>query len=199
MPTSTSRGFPLYSDTDSMPAWNTGYNAHSNALETALDEQEVTIKGWATVATVADLPVTDNWTGRLIYVQEDDRLRRWSGTQWGVIGFPPSIFTEPAIGSGWDTPSINQLYQRSGWVQLTFNARRTSAAAVGAVIAEVPVGYRGNHNVFAMAGRFDASVNPIDPILCYYDWITEEVKLRSPMASGTYVALTIGWPLEGAT
>lgn len=199
MPSFTDRGFPLYSDTDSMPAWNTAYNAHSAGLETALDTQEETIKGWATVATVADLPLTGNWVGRLIYVQEDDRLRRWNGSQWGVIGFPPSIQTEPALGSGWNTPSLNYIYQRSGWVQYTFNAQRSSNGAAGAVIGSIGVGYRGNHNVFADGRVFNSSADPTGSIYCYYDWITEQVKIGEPMASGTYLALTIGWPLEGAS
>lgn len=202
MPTTTTRGFPLYNGApggDVMPAWDVAYNAHSTALETALDDSEAGILARDGVETIAELPLTGNQPGRLIWVEEDDRVRRWDGAQWGVIGFPPSIQTTPTPGSGWQTPFLNSIYQRSGWVQLTFNAYRSSAAASGAVIVDVPVGYRGNHNDFAVSPVFDLSENVVGSTLCYYDTSTEQVKLKSAIPDDTSIALTMGWALEGAT
>ena len=191
---------PLYTDGESMPAWDISYNAQSNALATALDDADAADHAADAVEAVDDLPVTGNWLGRLIWVAEDDRVRRWNGSQWGVIGFPPSIQTSPTVGSGWDTPSINFIYQRSGWVQATFNAYRSSGAAVGAVLFDVPVGYQGDHNVFAVGGKLNGSGVPLSgDVWVYYDVFTEEVKLRTAMAADTSIAVTIGWPLEGAS
>lgn len=202
MPTFTTRGFPLYNGApggDVMPAWDVSYNAHSTALETALDDSEAAIYARDWVETIAELPITGNQPGRLIWVEEDDRIRRWDGAQWGVVGFPPSISTTPTPGSGWQTPFLNSIYQRSGWVQLTFNAYRSTAGASGAVVVDVPVGYRGNHNAFAMSPVYDISENVVGSTLCYYDTATEQVKVKGSMADDTSIAFNMSWALEGAT
>lgn len=195
------RGMPLLSGPERSPGLRALFNAQSTALATELDASEQAMLERDGIDFIADLPLEGNQLGRLIYVKEDDRVRRWNGTQWGVIGFPPSIFTEPSLGSGWETSvSLNHLYQRSGWVMHLFNGYASSNRPNGAVVCNVPEGYQGAHNVFTLAARFDGSGNPLaDDVLVYYDWIDEQVKLREPLASGQSIAYTLMWPLEGAT
>lgn len=204
MPTTNWRGLPLYNGApggDVMPAWDVAFNGQSNALATALDDSEAALHAADSVATIAELPVVGNWDGRLIWVAEDDRVRRWDGAQWGVIGFPPSITTTPTLGSGWATPSLNSIYQRSGWVQLNFNAYRTSSGSFGTVVVDVPVGYRGDFNVFQPAIHLVSTGVLATPntIMCWYDRDTEQVKLYQNVAADRSIAFTMTWPLEGAT
>ena len=201
MPTYNSRGLPQYTDGESMPAWHTAYNAQSNLLATALDDADTADRAADSVATVAALPVTGNWDGRLIWVEEDDKVRRWDGAGWGVIGWPPSLQTTPTVGSGWSTPSMNTIYHRSGLVQLNFNAFRTSSGGFGTVVCEVPVGYRGDFNVFGAAAHLvsEGVMAGTGTVMCYYDVDVEKVKLYQSVPADTSIALTLTWPREGAS
>jgi len=104
MPTENDRGLPLYSDTEPMPDWDIAYNAQSNALSEALDAAEQAEKDNDSVATIAALPVTGNWTGRQIFVEETGMLYLHDGAGWYAVGGKvPYYFgtrSDSAIGTG---------------------------------------------------------------------------------------------------
>ncbi|MDR6907458.1 hypothetical protein J2X63_003166 [Agromyces sp. 3263] len=77
---------PIYSDSEPMPDWDIAYNAQSTALGEALDAAAQADKDDDAVATIADLPVTGNWAGRVIMVEENDMLYVHDGTGWYIYG-----------------------------------------------------------------------------------------------------------------
>lgn len=118
MPTSNDRGLPLYSSTETMPGWAAAYNAQSNLLSTALDDSEQAQKDDDAVATIADLPATGNWAGRVIMVEENDMLYVHDGSGWYIYGGKlPFYFgtrADSAVGTGGSPQE---------WVTTTSSAR----------------------------------------------------------------------------
>jgi hypothetical protein len=112
MPTTDDHGFPIYTDLEPMPDWDVHANTLAAALGEALDDAAQADKDDDSVATVAALPVTGNWLGRRIYVEEDQSLRlcttlpatfemigrigEWSNYTPAWLG----ASTNPTIGNG---------------------------------------------------------------------------------------------------
>jgi len=104
MPTTDDHGMPIYSDTEPMPDWDIAYNAQSTALGEALDDAAQSDKDDDSVETIAELPVTGNWPGRVIMVEENDMLYLHDGTGFYAVGGKhPYYFgsrTNSAVGTG---------------------------------------------------------------------------------------------------
>ena len=183
MPTYNSRGFPLYSDGESFPGWGTAFNSQSNLLATAMDVSEAAEQDNDKVATVAALPVTGNWVGRLIFVEENTTLYVCTGLpgSWGVVG-GPTLPSFRVVGSGthsvtstittiteWAAPEKNVGFD--GWASgvLTID-KAGDYMIVGALVgssAEVQAIIRRNSTdeVFGSAGPTHSNVSTILPLV----------------------------------
>lgn len=81
-------------------------------------------------ATVAELPITGNWAGRVIYCLDDKTLRLWDGAQWVVIfGTQLFAFAFAGIYKEWATSPVKVVAQ-GGRVSLEGSAASTSATFV---------------------------------------------------------------------
>lgn len=104
MPTVDDHGMPIYTDTEPMPNWDVAHNAISTALGEALDDAAQADKDDDSCATIADLPITGNWPGRQIMVEENDMLYLHDGTGWYIVGGKLPFFfgsrSDSAIGTG---------------------------------------------------------------------------------------------------
>lgn len=71
----TAKGLPTVANTDAMigPKQLTDL---ANGVDALLGE---------TVATVGDLPFSDNWAARTIFVQADKSVRVWDGSAWRLM------------------------------------------------------------------------------------------------------------------
>lgn len=112
MPTTNPDGMPLYSDTEAMPAWNVSYNAQSTALSAALAAAKADDHAADSCLTIASLPTTGNWPGRVIMVEENDMLYVHDGTGWWIYGGKLPFFfgSRPAPGSAVGAGSARQGY-----------------------------------------------------------------------------------------
>jgi len=129
----TARGIPKITDGDVMPGFKVGYNAQSTALDTALDSLETDIQDADSVATVAALPVSGNWVGRIIFCEEDELLRVWDGTGWVAYGGKTPYFYGERTSAA--LPSTGGGDQ--AWVSSTQLARSMSLSS-GVITVEVP-------------------------------------------------------------
>lgn len=104
MPTVDDHGFPVYTDADAMPDWDIYANTLGTALGEQLDDAAQAEKDNDSVPTIADLPVTGNWAGRVIMVEENDMLYVHDGTGWYIYGGKLPYFfgkrAASAIGTG---------------------------------------------------------------------------------------------------
>jgi hypothetical protein len=118
MPTVDDHGMPIYSDTEPMPDWDIAYNAQSTALGEALDSAIQDGKDDDACATVADLPTTGNWPGRIIMVEENDMLYIHDGTGWWIYGGKLPYF----FGSR-SYSSVDGSDDRQGYITTTGSGR----------------------------------------------------------------------------
>lgn len=161
MPTYNDRGFPLYSSSESMPGWAAAYNAQSNLLATALDESEDAQKADDSVALIADLPVTGNWPGRRIFVEEDESLRvckTLPGT-W-LIAYRTPLVGTITFEADWDAETGNSVERTADHVVMTFNAEKTSPVVSTELIGTLPVGYRPG-SIVVFAGVVHGTGSPV--------------------------------------
>ena len=104
MPTTDDHGMPIYSGTEPMPGWAVAHNAQSAALGEALVDAAQADKDNDSVETIADIPVTGNWPGRQLMVEENDMVYMHDGTGFYVIGGKrPYYFgsrSNSAVGTG---------------------------------------------------------------------------------------------------
>ena len=194
MPTTNDRGFPLYSSGESMPGWAAAYNAQSNALSTALDASEATAKNDDSVELIADLPVTDNWIGRRIFVEEDKSLR--------VLETLPAVwmiaYRAPLIGTidwepGWSAEPGNSVERTADHVVVTFNGEKTSAVVSMEIVGYLPVGFRPGTVVYC-SGSYHGTGNP-GPTIVTVDTTGEIRIFFGGVATQTKLAFTVIFPI----
>jgi len=197
MPTYNSRGFPLYGD-EAFPGWGAAFNSQSNLLATAMDTETAANQAADSCATVAALPVTDNWIGRLILVEENTTVYVCTdlpGT-WGVIG-GPTLPSFRVVGSGshaasstvsviteWGVPEKNVGFDGFASGVLTIDKAgdyliggtlRGTAAEVQVIIFK-----NGAEEQFGAAGGFDSTITTLLPLVN-----GDTIELRSYCATST--------------
>ena len=115
MPTTDDHGFPIYTDTEPMPDWDTHANTLAGALGEALDAAVEADRAADSVENVADIPVTGNWVGRHLYVEEDESIRLCKAlpASWVIIGYSGAWtdFTPEWVGSVSD-PTVSAAVGR---------------------------------------------------------------------------------------
>jgi len=160
MPTFNDRGFPLYSDSEAMPAWDVAYNAQSNLLSTALTESEDAGKEDDSVELIADLPVTGNWVGRRIWVVEDESLRvcRELPASW-LIAFRTLLVGLIDWEAGWSAEPGHSVSRDASQVFITFNGEKTSSVVSGDIAGHLPVGFRPGATIYT-AGSYHGTGDP---------------------------------------
>lgn len=149
MPT-TARGLPLLSTDPStaLPGYATGYNAISTALDTALDNLEDDIHDQLYSATIAGLPTSGNWPGRIMYVAEDTSVRCWNGSAWFIMSqnsaswvavTPESSYYNIVSNGSWQALSVMKLGR-----QVWLNGHISTDGSTGndSTWAYIPSGYR---------------------------------------------------------
>lgn len=164
MPTLNPDGFPLYDGSpggDVMPAWDVAYNAHSTALSAALASAKTADQDDDQVDTVAELPVTDNWVGRLIWVVEDASLRVCTALPGSWLNLAADTgWITPTLADGWataygETPGYRRL---NGVVYL--RGRATTDGTIGYAF-ELPAGFRPSTNTLQRTDANGVSVRAI--------------------------------------
>lgn len=108
MPTENEDGMPLYSGTEAMPAWHVSYNAQSTALSAALAAAKAADHAADSCLTIASLPTTGNWPGRVIMVEENDMLYVHDGTGWWIYGGKLPYFYGSRLNSAVGTGTARQ-------------------------------------------------------------------------------------------
>jgi hypothetical protein len=144
MPTYNDRGFPLYSDSEAMPAWHTAYNAQSNLLATAMDTSDAANQADDKVATIGALPVTGNWVGRQIYVEEDNSLRTCVALpgSWVITGWARGSAVQYLTwtGAALDAPVVHNPLVTTDFVNSTDTSIVTATpTTAGMLVNEVGV------------------------------------------------------------
>jgi hypothetical protein len=110
MPTTDDHGFPVYTDAETMPNWDVYANTLAAALGEGLDDAAQADKDDDAVATIAALPVTGNWPGRVIMVEENDMLYVHDGTGWYIYGGKLPFYFGSRSDSSVDASDDRQAY-----------------------------------------------------------------------------------------
>jgi hypothetical protein len=99
--------------------------------------------GMFSVSTIAGLPVSGNWSGRILSVDEDDSVRKWNGAGWDTIWLPEAESTVTTFGTGWSaTAGFAVEVRRVGThVWLRGTVTRASGGSGGDVLT-IPAGFR---------------------------------------------------------
>ena len=131
----------------------------------------------------------------------------WSNTSSGAAGlyrhtsgawrfrFPASDgeYVTPAVGAGWDAPSLNRLTRAGNFAVLTFNAFRETNGAANATIVTIPVGWRQSAvPVWAFAWGLAGAPNAVQVV---YDRAAHVIRSNIPLSAGHSIALTMSWPV----
>lgn len=141
------------------------------------------------VSTRSELPLSGNWAGRELLVIETNEWYTWNAG-WYAQSRMTDGFTEGVLAGGWDTPSHNTISRRGGWVELRFNARRSTNLAVGGVLVTVPSGFRADAPAWGFAwGLLGAN----STIQCYYDTNTNQVRVQQAVSATQAIALSMRW------
>ncbi|MFF2493260.1 hypothetical protein [Agromyces sp. NPDC058064] len=193
VPDPTPRGIPLI-DRSVPVEFHTAYNAQSEALDTALDDLEQDILDRQFAATEEDLPTTDNSLGDIRLTLDDQQL-------WVCVGLPATwvrtnyldrASTNPTMGAGWETPSMNNLIRRGGFAYLEFNAFRSTNLAPEGVVVQIPPGYRGTMHRWTEAW---ATFGPdFESYQIYYNPFEHEIRTRDLIPAGASLAVSMDWP-----
>jgi hypothetical protein len=93
--------------------------------------------------------------------------------------------------ANWSTISTNTIVKKNGWAILRFNGTRSvSTLAVGGIIGTVPVGYRTTlKNVWAR--------DFVGNVPVYYDAANNAIKVNQSVASGTALAFSLVFDING--
>lgn len=110
------------------------------------------------VPTIASLPASGNWYGRILSVQEDESVRRWHGSGWDIIWLPADSGWQAltlsggwvSFGSGYGDPRyrlINGVVHMAGLI-------KSGTVTAGTVIATLPLGYRpSSQEIYVVANN----------------------------------------------
>ena len=108
--------------------------------------------GFYSVSTIAGLPVTGNWAGRILSVTEDESVRKWDGSGWDIIWQPQTTVTLSTFGSFWAATSGYEPFLRiDGKRRQIFGAATRSSGGARAGFITIPVGHRPAANTFVGA------------------------------------------------
>jgi len=99
--------------------------------------------GMFSVSTIAGLPASGNWNGRILSVDEDDSIRKWNGAGWDLVWVPEATQTVTTFGTGWSaTVGFPVTVRRVGaHVWLRGSVTRASGGSGGDVLT-IPAGFR---------------------------------------------------------
>ena len=102
--------------------------------------------------TAADLPGTDNWDGRLMYVKDVDALYRFlAGPGWGALRYFPNEIAPSgyAIGAPWTIQAASRIIKAGPEVLLQMNfASSAGGVSTGVVFGSVPASVRPTNNQY---------------------------------------------------
>ncbi len=144
-------------------------------------------------ATAANFPAAGaTFEGRLAYARDTGILYIVKNSAWASV-YAASTSATPSVGSGWNTPNVNQLVRVGGQVWCYFNAFRASASSAGATIITVPNDYLSSvpNDVWGLAWGLAGAAAAMQ---VYYNHANKQVRMNQGLAASQSVAFTLSWP-----
>lgn len=167
MVTYNSRGFPLYSSAENMPAWDAAFNSQSNLLATAMDVSEAAAKAAWSVDTIAEIPDPgDSTRGQILYCAEDELVYVFDGTGWYAFGGKTPEFygsrADSAVGTG-GSPQ-NWVTTNESSRGLTFSSGVITFETVGRYQIDAAVIWEANGNGQRNLGVDGTDITVLGPV-----------------------------------
>ena len=105
--------------------------------------------GFYSVSTIASLPGSGNWSGRILSVTEDESVRRWDGSGWDIIWQPQTTVTLTTFAANWAATAGYAPFMRvDGKKRTIFGAATRSAGGTRIGFITIPAGHRPAEDTF---------------------------------------------------